>query len=219
MSFREGRRDTTADVSRPGRLGLIAVAIAVAVGAAALARRGCGDPEEGSAEAPTLGPAAPAPARVGRERRPTTASPVRGGDDEVRTYVTERGAAIRDHRSHPEADPVLLPAPMPPEQRTMSSAVTAALLREVRPAVVACGRDVPDRDRGESPTVMVTLKVDITDGVLTVSEADVAPIHIAAASGDVLRACVRDRVGTITTPTPDEPDRTRYVTRFPIRLR
>ena len=143
-----------------------------------------------------------------------------GSTSDTRVHVTDTGRIVRDHRPGLNEDPTLFPAPLPPEQRTMSSAITADLAQQLRPIVAGCGRDVPAADRGAEPTVMVTLTVNVAQGRLSTTDVNAGSVDIAEASRDRLfAACVRDHAASLAAVTGDEPDLTDYIVQFPIPLR
>jgi hypothetical protein len=135
-----------------------------------------------------------------------------------RTYVTDTGNLVRDHRDHVRED-VAVPAPLPPEQRTMSSTITGDLLRQLAPIVRGCGVDVPADARGESPVVHVTLMVDVAGEKLTATDATAVTSDVTGLAADKVLACVRDRAAALTVPAKGEPDRSGYVVQYPIRIR
>lgn len=154
-----------------------------------------------------------------RRGAPTPGAPDVGAQDGMREYRTDHGARVRDHAPNPDVEPAIYPGPLPPEQRTMNPQLTSALVRELRPIVNRCGKDIPVEDRGAKPTVMVTLTVDIAGGSLRATDASVAPLDIAEGRRDALVTCVREAAAAVTIPSGNEPDRTDYVTHFPITLR
>jgi hypothetical protein len=140
------------------------------------------------------------------------------GTDEVKTYVTDTGNLVRDHRSN-VTDPKAVPAPMPPEQQTMSSNVTAEIYRSLAPVVRACGLDVDASAKGPEPVVHVTLSVDVAGERLTFADATAVTTDIDGAAADKVIACVRDRANGLTVDAKGEPDRTGYIVQYPIRIR
>ncbi len=145
----------------------------------------------------------------------TTVGPGARGD---RTYVTDTGNLVRDHRDNVRED-VAVPAPLPPEQRTMNSTITAALYRQLGPIVRGCGLDVPAGARGESPVVHVTLIVDVAGEQLTATEATAVTSDVTGPAAEKVVSCVRDRAAALTAPAKGEPDRSGYVVQYPIRIR
>jgi hypothetical protein len=141
-----------------------------------------------------------------------------GGTGGTRTYVTDTGNPVRDHRDN-VAEPIAVPAPMPPSERNMSSVVTAAIYQQLAPVVRSCGVDLPADARGDDPVVHVTLMVDVTGEQLTTADATAVTSDIKGATADAVVACVRDRAAALTVPAKGEPDRSGYVVQYPIRLR
>jgi hypothetical protein len=138
----------------------------------------------------------------------------------TREYVTDTGRRVRDHRADDGGVPTLFPAPLPPEERTMSSVLLAAVTRQLAPKVRACGQAaLGDAPGGTTPTVMVTLQLDVAGGRLTATRVDAAPIGIAEAHAAALIACVKQRLAGLSLASGDEPARMGYVAHFPIRLR
>lgn len=150
------------------------------------------------------------------------ANPANGGaggaSAEPRTYVTDTGNIVRDHRGG-VANPVALPAPVPPSDRTMGSTLTAAIYQQLAPIVRACGVAAPAEGRGASPVVHVTLTVDVAAGVLTTASASAVTSDLTGPTSDQIVACVRDRAGALTVAANGEPDRSGYIVQYPIRLR
>jgi hypothetical protein len=140
------------------------------------------------------------------------------GSDDVKTYVTDTGNLVRDHRAN-VTDPKAVPAPLPPEQRTMSSNVTAEIYRTLAPVVRACGLDVDASAKGPEPVVMVTLSVDVAGEKLTFADATAVATDINGPAADKVIGCVRDRANGLTVDAKGEPDRTGYVVQYPIRIR
>jgi hypothetical protein len=140
------------------------------------------------------------------------------GTDDVKTYVTETGNLVRDHRKD-VTDPKAVPAPLPPEQRTMSSVLTADIYRKLAPVVRGCGVDLEASAKGPEPVVNVTLEVDVTGEKLTATNAIAVATDISGPAADKVIACVRDRSAGLTVDAKGEPDRSNYVVQYPIRLR
>lgn len=135
-----------------------------------------------------------------------------------RTYVTDTGNLVRDHRSDVR-EPVALPAPLPPEQRTMNTGITAAVYGKLAPVVRGCGADVPAADKGEHPVVHVTLTVDVAGEVLTATDATAVTTDVGGDWGERIIACVQARAAGLSVAAAGEPDRSAYVVQYPIRLR
>jgi hypothetical protein len=136
----------------------------------------------------------------------------------TRTYVMDNGAVVRDHRPEDHGEPIA-PPPMPPEQRTMSSAVTAVVYQRVAPVVAACAAKVVAADRGKDPFVYLTLTVAVTHGKLTVADSFPTANDIGAGAKPALLDCVRAGTLTQTVEAVDEPDRDNYIVQYPIRIR
>lgn len=149
-----------------------------------------------------------------------TSSAARSGanPDDTRTYVTDTGNLVRDHRSN-VTDPKAVPAPLPPEQRTMNSAIAAEIYRSLAPTVRGCASDIDASAKGPSPVVNVTLSVDIAGEKLTTMEATAVVSDISGPAADKVIACVRDRAAGLTVDAKGEPDRGNYVVQYPIRIR
>lgn len=195
--------------------------------------RSHGDRDPGATGGSSAAPADRPPPLDPRTGRPTVATP-RGsaaadptapdeiddgdGDPDTRTYVMDNGAVMRDHRG-PGYAPPINPPPMRPDQRTMSTVITARIYQQLAPVVAACGRAVPAGDRGEDPFVYVTMTVKVAKGQLTTT--DVYPtIHdVNGASATAFPACVADKARAITLATADEPDHDDYIVQYPIRLK
>lgn len=163
-------------------------------------------------------------AAVGPDGEPLVAQPdptlARTGPQPTRESVSDTGNPIRDHRGDERAaEAVDLPAPIAPGERTMSSTITAALYGKLAPIVRACGAAVPADARGDTPTVHVTLTVDVAGGQLTTQHATAVTNDITGPASEQVIACVRDRASDLTTAANGEPDRTDYVVQFPVRLR
>ncbi|MBZ0235178.1 MAG: hypothetical protein K8M05_22815, partial [Deltaproteobacteria bacterium] len=141
-----------------------------------------------------------------------------GGAGTTRTYVTDTGNLVRDHRTN-VTDPKAVPAPLPPEQRTMSSVITADIYRSLAPIVRGCTGDVDAGAKGPSPVVNVTLSVDVAGEKLTSTDATAVVSDIGGPAADQVIACVRDRAAGLTVDAKGEPDRSNYVVQFPIRVR
>ncbi len=138
--------------------------------------------------------------------------------DGTRTYVTDTGNLVRDHRPDVR-DPVALPAPMSPEERTMDSVVTAEIYRQLAPVVRGCGNDLDAETKGPESIVHVTLLVDVAAEQLVANQATAVTSGITGPSVDKVIACVRDRAAGLKVAAKGEPDRTGYVVQYPIRLR
>ncbi len=215
------------------RLALLAVA-ALAAGLAIYFLVG-----RGSSATPTPHVAGPAdPARpVDRSPRPSTpgapdprspgptpggptadgdpsAAPV-GGD---RTYVMDDGTVVRDHRKSGGDAPVAI-TPVPPEQRTLSSEVSAQVYQQLSPKVAACTAKVPAAARGADPFVYINLTVEVDGGVLSTTQVLPVAHDITDAAAGALVACVRDGLSTLRVDAKGEPDQASYVLQYPIRVR
>jgi hypothetical protein len=140
------------------------------------------------------------------------------GTDDVKTYVTDTGNLVRDHRAN-VTDPKAVPAPMPPEQQTMSSNVTAEIYRTLAPVVRACGQEIDASTKGPEPVVHVTLSVDVTGEKLTFADATAVTTDINGPAADKVIACVRDRANGLTVDAKGEPDRSGYIVQYPLRIR
>lgn len=162
------------------------------------------------------------PANPGDPANPAVALPAGpaggGSAAEPRTYTTDTGNIVRDHRAG-VTNPVALPAPVPPSERTMSSTLTAAIYQQLAPIVRACGAAAPAEGRGPSPVVHTTLTVDVAAGVLTTTSASAVASDLTGPTSDQIVACVRDRAGALTVAANGEPDRSGYIVQYPIRLR
>ncbi|HUQ07550.1 MAG TPA: hypothetical protein VM261_33885 [Kofleriaceae bacterium] len=141
------------------------------------------------------------------------------GDGEVRTYVTDTGQIVRDHRDTKGREPNAVPAPLPPEQRTMNSVITAEMYRALAPTVRQCSNDIDASALGPSPIVNVTLSVDVSGEKLRTTDATAVVTDISGPAADRVIACVRDRAAGLTVDAKGEPDRENYVLQYPIRVR
>ncbi len=212
----------------PFRRTLVALGVVAAIAVAVLLwlRRGTG------LDAPRSDPTAAGGARPGgatgangrpvlQPTDPTPPTSARGGGAtaDTRIHTTDTGRIVRDHRPGLNEHPTLFPAPLPPEQRTLNPNVTAALYQQLRPMVKACAGDVPARDRGAEPMVMVSLTVDIAGGSLTATDVNAGSMDVSDGSRERLATCVRERAAGLSMTTADEPDRSSYVVQFPMRLR
>lgn len=210
---------------------LIYVVLAVVVGAIVYVvflrdRGGDGAAPDGPAAtggtggtASTGGPAVAVP----RPRQPSagtvaTPDPAAGTADGPRTYVTDTGNVVRDHRTG-VAEPIAVPAPLPPGDRTMNPQLSGALYQQLAPIVRKCGVDAPGDGRGDDPVAHVTLTLDIVDGKLTTTDATAVTSDVPGPAGAQIAACVRDRAAALTVAANGEPDRTGYIVQYPIRLR
>lgn len=140
------------------------------------------------------------------------------GTSGTREYYTDTGNRVRDHREG-VVDPKAVPAPLPPEQRTLSSVITADIYRSLAPIVRGCGNDVDAAAKGPSPVVHVTLGVDIEGEKLTTFDATAVVSDVSGPAADRVIACVRDRAAGLTVAAKGEPDRSNYVVQYPIRIR
>jgi hypothetical protein len=138
---------------------------------------------------------------------------------QTRTYVTDTGQLVRDHRDLKGREPVAVPAPLPPEQRTMSSVITAEIYRSLAPTVRQCSNDIEASAIGKSPVVNVTLSVDVAGEKLTATYATAVVTDISGPAADKVIECVRDRAAGLTVDAKGEPDRENYVLQYPIRVR
>lgn len=137
--------------------------------------------------------------------------------DGTRVYVTDKGV-FRDHRGSGGRAP-LGPPGLPPDQKTMSSAVTAQIYDQLKPAVTACSAAVAAGDRGADPFVYVTLTVAVAGGALSTTAVEVGVNDVAPAAQAGLIDCVSQRARSVAIPASGEPDRTDYIVQYPIRLR
>lgn len=153
-----------------------------------------------------------------RVKMPTDPSGTGAGTDDVKTYVTDTGNLVRDHRAN-VTDPKAVPAPMPPEQQTMSSNVTAEIYRTLAPVVRGCGTEIDASAKGPEPVVHVTLSVDVAGEKLTFADAMAVTTDIDGPAADKVIACVRDRANGLTVEAKGEPDRTGYIVQYPLRIR
>lgn len=191
------------------RVVLLGVAVAV-IGAAIwfFALRDGGDAADGAAStsadpavAETGAPARDVPAaRAPRPVTPRVALPTEaptrpGGSD----YTLEDGSQIRDHRAAGAA-PMIKPALPHPSQSPVSGAVTAEVMKTVRPVVLKCLRDVPESAYGPGAVVMVRAVFSIEEsGELRIAElgTGLSEIDEAAAAGAV--DCVKAQASSLTT--------------------
>ncbi len=141
------------------------------------------------------------------------------GGEETRTYVTDTGNLVRDHRDLKGREPSAVPAPLPPEQRTMSSVISADVYRSLAPTVRGCTGDIETTAKGPSPIVNVTLSVEISGEKLITHDATAVVTDISGPAADKVIACVRDRAAGLTVDAKGEPDRSEYVLQYPIRVR
>lgn len=160
----------------------------------------------------------PVPRVRGDGANPSSSGGAASGAAAPRTYVTDTGNLVRDHRSD-VTDPKAVPAPLPPEQRTMSSTITADIYRSLAPIVRGCTSDVGAGDKGPSPVVHVTLSVEVIGEKLTATDATAVLNDIGGPAADKVLGCVRDRAAGLTADAKGEPDRSNYVVQFPIRVR
>ena len=141
-----------------------------------------------------------------------------GDDSQTQTYVTDTGNVVRDHRPDVK-DPVALPAPLPPGERTLDPVIAGAIYQQLAPIVRKCGAEAPTAGRGDDPVAHVTLIADISKGQLTTVEASAVTSDLPAQASEQVVACVRDRASALTVAANGEEDRTGYVLQYPIRLR
>lgn len=177
---------------------------------------GAGSPS-GSPATPSGGTGQPQ-GTAGGSADPGADDPLAGDRPPVRTYVMEDGTVGRDHRRGPASAPVAI-VPTPPEQRTMSSDLTARVYREVAPKVAACSAKVPDAALGADPFVYLNLTVDVTGGRL--NAASVLPVahDIEEAAATALVTCTREALAKLSLDAAGEPERTGYVLQYPLRVR
>jgi|GEM_PF-5755881 len=140
------------------------------------------------------------------------------GDPTTRTYVMDNGAVVRDHRGAGAAPPIN-PPPMRPDQRTMSTVITARIYQQLAPAVASCGAAVPAADRGADPFTYVTMTVKVAKGALTTIDVYPTINDIGGASAASFTTCVTDKAMAISLTARDEPDHDDYIVQYPIRLR
>jgi BirA family biotin operon repressor/biotin-[acetyl-CoA-carboxylase] ligase len=206
------------------------IAVAAVVAAAAVALlwwrgrdRGAGTSRPSGAGA-AIDPEAPSAGAPGGGSAPTRPRPRVPGQPDVeirpdgtRVYVTDKGV-FRDHRGSGGSAP-LGPPGLPPDQKTMSSAVTAQIYDQLKPAVVACSAAVAAADRGADPFVYVTLTVAVAGGALSTTGVEVGVNDVATSAQAALVQCVSERARAVAIPASGEPDRTDYIVQYPIRLR
>jgi hypothetical protein len=207
----------------------LAIPVVIALGVLLYVLFGRGDDEASKTDEPTatrINSGSP-PAIVPPGDRSAVRQPRPPGDpDDVaaaagnppRTYVTDTGNPVRDHRDS-VVDPVAVPAPLPPSQRTMSPTITGDIYRQLAPIVRKCGIDAPKDGRGADPVVHVTLIVDVAAGQLTATDASAVATDLPGPTAEQVVACVRERASALTVAANGEPDRTGYVVQYPIRLR
>jgi hypothetical protein len=209
--------------------GLLIALAAVAVVAIAIWqwRKRAGDDAPASGAATGTGGAVPPPI----DRRRVVAQPAGPSDDlsdpdapdrsarrEPKIYVLDNGAVIRDHRGEGFPPPIA-PPPLPPEQRTMNTQLTAKIYLALAPVVRACAAEVPAVDRGDDPFTYVTMTVQVSKGQLTTSDVFPTTHDVKGASEQRFASCVADKGRAIAVAAPDEPDHTDYIVQYPIRLR
>ena len=201
LPTRVGPGATTTAGPRPG-LGASADVAPVAVGPSGV------DP------GPTVGSA-------GTPGRPSVIDPDPDGSEPrppPRVYVMDDGHVVRDHRRGGGAPP-LATAPLPPEQRTMSSEVTARVYQQLSPIVAICGAQVPTTARGADPFVYINLTVRVAGGTLTTVDSMPVAHDIADAATAPLVKCIRDGLLPLRVAAAGEPDRAAYPLQYPIRIR
>ena len=161
----------------------------------------------------------PAGGSAGTPGRPDVFDPA-GTDPRPppRFYVMDDGHVVRDHRRG-GGEPPLATAPLPPEQRTMSSEVTARVYQQLAPIVATCGAQVPTSARGADPFVYINLTVRVAGGTLTTVDSMPSPHDIADTASAPLVKCVRDGLATLRVAAAGEPDRASYPLQYPVRIR
>lgn len=164
---------------------------------------------------PGGGPAVPGGPRPSRPlgQRPEVGTNAEG----TRTYTFDN-AVIRDHRGSGGPAP-LGPPGLPPDQRTMSSEITAQIYDQLKPIVRGCGDAVAAGDRGPDPFAYVTLTVGVAEGALTTSAVHTGVKDVGAGAEEAFVACVQERAMKLAIPQTGEPDRQDYIVQYPIRLR
>lgn len=182
--------------------------------------------DDGASEPPATEPSVAAgdrPARdVPQSRVPQTptrgvAIPAEGEDtDDVVVTQREEGGEVRDHRGA-GAEPYVRPGLPHPSQSPVTAEVTAAVMKEVRPAVLRCLQDIPETAYGARPVVMTRARISIDDqGSLTVHELGPAASDIDASAVAPALDCIREQAASIKTRV-DHPAVETATLAFPIR--
>lgn len=182
---------------------LVVAALILAVGVAVyvFVLRDDGSPEQPAPTDPRAQIDRPA-----RDLPPPRTPPDRGavipgddGDARADVVVTprEEGGEVRDHRSR-DAGAYVRPGLPHPSQSPVTAEVTAAVMKEVRPIVLECLKDVPEAAYGARPLVMTRARISIDDaGALTVHELGPATTDIDETAVAPALECIRGRAASI----------------------
>lgn len=186
--------------------------VAAAVVLVIALRTGDGAPEDDAATAapqvaadtnrrpPTANPGAPGapvvkPSEVGDVERPDR--------PEVREYEID-GVKVRDHRKNP-TDLKLPPNIHPPERRRISSTVVGDIHNQVMRLAPECTKDLTV-DRGAKPKIEMQVVISIKDKQVKVTKGTAALSDVTGSGADMVKGCMEQKVMTIVSSAPDEPD-------------
>lgn len=184
-----------------GRVVLVGLAVAV-LGAAIyfFAIRG-GDDAGGGDRTTANQPGQPdrdVPDRTAPERTPGKTIPA--DPDTAPTaveHVREDGTTVRDHRKNPGE--YVRPSLPHPDESPVTGEVTASVMSLVRPAVLACLKDLPEAAYGARPVVMTRATISIDEqGTMTIDELGPAVTDIDESAASAALDCIRAKSGTLT---------------------
>ncbi len=150
-----------------------------------------------------------------REVPSTTVTPslsdpahVPAGSDGVREYKVG-DVVVRDHRKGDHLPIDIPPNIHPPDERKVSSTLTADLAQKVRAVMSDCVASLPKEARGDKPRLEGQVTIAIRDKQVRVTAATMQLRDVVGASVEETKACIERRSVGITTAT-DEPDLTDY---------
>lgn len=196
------------------RVLLVAVVIALAVGAWLLFRRDkpTAPAQTGSADTSTTttDPSTPSsPSSV--PHLPTvsdTAKPIPPAGSANEYMVGD--VQIRDHRSGSNAKMDVPPNVHRPNTRELPSSLTADVAQKIRGVLADCAKDLPKEARGDHPRLEGTVFVAIKDHKLTVTSAAYQLRDVTGDAVDATKSCIEQKSVGLETTASDQDDIDNY---------
>ena len=113
-------------------------------------------------------------------------------------HVREDGTTVRDHRKTPTE--YVRPSLPHPDESPIAPAVTAEVMKLIRPVVLDCMKGVPEAAFGQRPVVMTRATISIDDqGLMTVIDLGPALDDIDESAASAALDCIREKSGSLSS--------------------
>lgn len=120
------------------------------------------------------------------------------------------GYIVRDHRKGDQPIMDIPPNLHPQGSRRLTPELVRTMSDQVRDAIISCETQIPADARGPKPKMQGQIVVGIKDHQVVVKESTVQLRDVVGASIEPVKACMKEKIATVTTAAPDEADLDAY---------